>query len=226
MALLLILLLVFLVVAFSLGAILKKGVERVAPTATQVDVKLKNAEVWLLAWRIQLSGFVLGNPPGCRTPSSIEVANVNVRFKPGSLFSDKIVVDTIKIKAPIITLEGGLRDNNLKKIEKNLDDYVGSSKSRKPERKLQVNDLVITDAMLQVNLTILGGRTINLPVPDIHLTDLGTGPEGITALEVGQKALHAELNAVTKEMATNASQLGGDGGVIKNAADRLKGLFH
>jgi hypothetical protein len=103
---------------------------------------------------------------------------------------------------------------------------VGSSKSRKPERKLQVNDLVITDAMLQVNLTILGGRTINLPVPDIHLTDLGTGPEGITALEVGQKALHAELNAVTKEMAKNASQLGGDGGVIKNAADRLKGLFH
>ena len=226
MALLLILLLVFLVAALSLGTILKRGVEKVGPTATQVDVNLKNAEVWLLAWRVQLSGFVLGNPPGYRTPSSIKVTSVNVRFKPGSLFSDKIVLDTIKIKAPIITLEGGLRDNNLKKIEKNVDDYVGSSKSTKPERKLQVNDLVITDAMLQVNLTILGGRTINLPVPDIHLTDLGTGPEGITALEVGQKALHAELNAVTKEMAKNASQLGGNGGVLKEAADRLKGLFH
>jgi hypothetical protein len=217
---------IFLIVAFSLGSILKRGVEKVGPTATQVDVKLKSAEVWLLAWRVQLSGFVLGNPPGYRTPSSMEVGSVSVRFKPGSVFSDKLVVDSIKVKAPIITLEGGLRDNNLRKIEKNLDDYVGSSKSTKPERKLQVNDLIITDAQLQLNLTLLGGRTITLPVPDIHLTDLGTGPEGITAAEVGQKALHAELNAVAKEVAQNAAQTAGSKGVLKDAADRLKGLFH
>jgi len=50
--------------ALSLGAIVKRGVERVGPSATKVDVKLKSAEVWLLGWRVQLNGFVLGNPPG------------------------------------------------------------------------------------------------------------------------------------------------------------------
>jgi uncharacterized protein involved in outer membrane biogenesis len=233
---------VFVTVAFSLGTIVKRGVEKIGPSATQVNVKLQNAEVWLFAWRVQLTGFVLGNPPGCRTPSSIAVGDVSVRFKPGSVFSDKLVVDSIKVKAPVITWEGGLTDNNLKKIEKNLNDYIGSSSTApnssapssspaEPEKKLQVNDLVITGAKLQVNTALSGGRTITLSIPDIHLTDLGTGPQGITPVEVGQRALHAVLIAATKEVAKNASQLGkealsGGKGAVKNATDALKGLFH
>jgi uncharacterized protein involved in outer membrane biogenesis len=198
--------------------------------------------VWLFAWRVQLTGFVLGNPPGCRTPSSITVGDVIVRFKPGSVFSDKLVVDSIKVKAPVITLEGGLTENNLKKIEKNLDDYIGNSSTApnssaplsgpaKPERKLQVNELEITGAKLQVNMTLSAGRTITLPIPDIHLMDLGTGPQGITPVEVGQRALHAVLMAATKEVAENASQLGkqavsGGKDAIKKATDTLKGFFH
>jgi uncharacterized protein involved in outer membrane biogenesis len=185
-----ILVVLFVVAAFSLGSILKRGVEKVAPAATQVDVKLKSAEVWLFAWRVQLIGFVLGNPPGYKTPSAVEVGDITVRFKPGTLLANKLVIDTIKVKAPIITLEGGLRDNNLKKIEKNLDDYVDSSSATsKPssaapnssassalpapsERKIQVNDLLITGAKLQVNSKLSGGRTVVLSIPEIHLTDL------------------------------------------------------
>jgi uncharacterized protein involved in outer membrane biogenesis len=242
LVLFLVLVVVFIIAAFSLGTILKRGVERVGPSATQVDVKLKAAEVWLLAWRFQLTGFVMGNPPGYKTRSSVEVGDVTVRFEPRSLLGNKLVVDSIKVKAPVITLEGGLMDNNLKKIEKNLDDYVGSSSTApnstapadspaKPEKKLQVNELVISGAKLQVNTTLSAGRTLTLSIPDIHLTDLGTGPEGITPVEVGQRALHAVLNAVAKEVAKNGSQLGKEAlsegkGATKNLGERLKGLFH
>ena len=242
LAILLVLLIAFVVVAFSLGTILKRGVERVGPTATRVDVKLKTAEVWLFAWRFQLTGFAMGNPPGYKTPSSIEVGDVIVSFEPKTLWSDKLVVDSIKVKSPVITLEGGLSDNNLKKIEKNLDDYIGSSSTApnssappgspaKPEKKLQVNNLFITGARLKVNTKLSGGRTITLAIPDIHLSDLGSGPEGITPVEVGQRALHAVLNAVTKEVAKNADQLGekalsGGAGAAKKFGDKLKGLFH
>src|ERR1700733_9186601 len=106
--LLAVLIVAVLAVALSLGAIIKKEVEHIGPTATKVDVKLSSAEVWMLAWRVQLLGFVLGNPQGCRTPSSIKVEDVSVHFKPGSAFSDKLVVESIKVKSPIITFEGGL----------------------------------------------------------------------------------------------------------------------
>jgi uncharacterized protein involved in outer membrane biogenesis len=232
----------FVALAFSLGAIVKKGVEKIGPNATQVDVKLKGAEVWLFGGSVQLTGLVVGNPPGCKTPFAMSVDEVSVRVKPGSVFSDKLVVESIKVKAPVITFEGGLSANNLKRIEKNLNDYIGSSSTApnssasssipgKPERKLQVNELVITGVKLQVNTKLSAGRTITLSIPDIHLTDLGTGAEGITGVEVGQRALHAVLDAATTEVARNAGELGKEGlnrakSAVQSAADRLKGLFH
>lgn len=233
---------VFVAVAFSLGSILKKGVETIGPKATQVEVKVKSAGVWLFAWRVELTGIVLGNPPGFKTPSAITVEDVSVRVRPGSVFSDKLVVESINVKMPVITLEGGLRDNNLKKIEKNLNDYIGSpstttnspapsSSPAKPERKLQVNELVITGAKLQFNTKLSSGRTVTLSIPDIHLTGLGSGPEGITAVEVGQRTLHAVLDAATTAVAKNVTGLGTEGAskaksAVQKAADTLKGWFH
>jgi uncharacterized protein involved in outer membrane biogenesis len=229
--LVLLLAIVLVAVAFSLGGIVRKGVETIGPKATKVEVKLKGAKVWLLGCRVQLDGFVLGNPPGCTMPSAIEVDSVSVGVKPGSAFSDKLVVESITVKAPVITLEGGLTGDNLNKIEKNVDDYVGSASKTKSEKKYQVNDLVITDAKLQVNTMLTRGRTMTFALPDIHLTDLGTGADGITAVEVGQRALRAVMESAGTAVAKNAGGVGegaagGAKGAAKKATDTLKGLFH
>ncbi len=231
-------------IAFSLDAIVKKGVETIGPTATQVDVKIKSVGVSIFSARAELAGIVLGNPAGYKTPTAITVDDVSVSVKPGSVFSDKLVVENITVKSPVITLEGGLKDNNLTKIENNLNNYIGGSSAppksspsppaagpAKPQRKLQVNELLLTGAKLQVNTKLTGSRTLTLSIPDIHLTDLGSGPDGITAVEVGQRTLRAVLDAATTAIAKNAGQLGteaasGAKGAVKKATDSLKGLFH
>jgi uncharacterized protein involved in outer membrane biogenesis len=238
--LVLLLVVAVIVVAFSLGAIVKKGVETYGPRATQVAVKLDSAQVWLVGGKAQLSGFFIGNPPGYTTPSAITVDKVSVSIQPGSVFSRKLIVDSIEVKAPVITLEGGLTDNNLKKIQKNLSDYnasptnapqakPSSTGSPKADKALQVNDLVLTGAKLQFNTLLSGGKTVTLPLPDIHLTNLGTGPDGITAAEVAQQALDAVLTSAATAVTKNADSLGKgavnaakDAG--KKASDLLKGL--
>lgn len=228
--------------AFSLGAIVKKGVETFGPRATQVEVKLESAKVWLWGGSAELTGFVLGNPPGYTTPSAITVDHVSVRVHPGSVFSRKLVVESIEVKSPVITLEGGLSDNNLKKIQKSLNDYnssptnapkpaTSSSGPEKSSKALQVNDLLITGAKLQINTMLSAGRTVTLPLPDIHLTNLGAGPEGVTAAEVGQQALNAVLNSATTAVTKNATVLGknamdGAKGAARKASDLIKGLLH
>jgi uncharacterized protein involved in outer membrane biogenesis len=230
------------VLAWSLGAIVKAGVEKIGPVATQVEVKLKSAQVWLLAGRVHLAGIELGNPPGYKTPASVAVEDVRVHFKPASLLTDKWVVERIQIKEPVITWEGGLMENNLKKIEGNINQYLGSFSSAaktdapstggaKPGRKLQVDDLEISGAKVQFNTLLSGGHTITLLVPDIHLTELGSGPEGITSIEVGQRALHAVIGGAAKAMAENGTQWGKEalsGGKdgLKKTTGILKGLLH
>ena len=232
-----------IVLSVSIGSIVKKGVETVGPNAAQADVRLKSAQVSLLGGSAELDGFFLGNPKGYKTDSAVTVDVISVALKPASLLSDKIVIDHVVVKSPVITFEGGLRDNNLTKIEKNLDDYLGGSTPAgatqpppgaapaKQGRKLQVNDLELTGAKLQVNTMLSGGQTLTLALPDLHLTNLGSGPDGITALEVAKDALSAELKQALEAVAKNAGKLGAsalqDGkGAANKAADTLKGLFH
>jgi hypothetical protein len=72
-------------------------------------------------------------------------------------------------------------------------------------RKLQVDDFLISGAKVDVTMTGLGGKSLDVSLPDIHFTGLGTGPEGITAGELTQKVLGqvtvATLKAVEKALA-------------------------
>ncbi|HEY3857600.1 MAG TPA: hypothetical protein VGO67_24725 [Verrucomicrobiae bacterium] len=240
-ALVLIFLIGIVAVAFSIDTIIKRGVETVGPKATQAKVTLKAAGAGIFSGRLELMGIFIGNPDGYTLPSAITVDDVSVGVQPRTIFAPKLVVDTIAIKDPIITLEGGLKDNNLTKLEKNLNDYIGSSSTApdtkappaspaKPERKLQVNDLLLTGAKLEFNSKLSGGKTITLSIPDIHLTDLGTGPEGITGVEVSQRVLHAILDKASVELVKNAANLGLDQvgnvkGAARKAVDSVKNLF-
>jgi hypothetical protein len=46
-----------------------------------------------------------------------------------------------------------------------------------------------------LSVPMLGGKTAPVPLPDIHLANLGTGPEGITAAELSDQLLRTILES-------------------------------
>jgi hypothetical protein len=134
----------------------------------------------------------VGNPAGYHTPHAIRVDAASLALIPGSLFSDKVIIKSIRMESPNIYYEGGLDGDNLRTILNN----VSFSK------KLQVDDLVITGAKVNVSVKGTGGLAAPITVPDIHLTNLGQGPEGITAAELTKKVL-SEITSVVAQHASN-----------------------
>ena len=236
-AVVILLFVVGVIVVASLDGIVRKGVVTVGPKAAKVDVQLTAAHVSLLSPGVKLDGLIVGNPPGCKTSTAIAVGRVSVQVEASSALSKKLIVDSIDVEAPVITIEGGLRKNNLPQIEQNINDYLGGStasgagNSSDSGRKLQVNDLRITGAKLQVNTFLSRDKTVTLSLPDIHLTGLGTGPDGIAPLEVAEDALRSILSASVTAMASDASHLAARilasdaASGAKKAAGALKGLF-
>jgi hypothetical protein len=49
----------------------------------------------------------------------------------------------------------------------------------------------------------------SLPLPDIHLTNLGTGPDGITATDLTRRVLAAIASATIKAVAKFGEDIGG-----------------
>ena len=214
------------VLMLSLGSIVKKGVEKVGPQITKTDMKLDGAAISVFSGSGTLKGFLLGNPEGYKTPSAIKVGEVSVGVKPGSVLSDKIHVTHVRMKAPEITFEGTLgKQNNLGQILENVEAVSASvDKGKQPAdkkdqgaaTKLQVDDFLIEGARVNASLTMLGGRAVTVTIPEIHFTDLGTGPEGITAAELAKKV----LSQVTAETLKAVEQIAADVG--KQAGEILK----
>lgn len=203
------------------GAI-KKGVETFGPQLTRVDVKLDGVSLSLLSGSGSIKGLVVGNPEGYKTPTAISVGKASVSLSPGSLMSDKVVIKSVRVEAPEITFELGSGGNNLSKILANVEAATGGSSGSKPAntesgpgKKLQVDEFVITGAKVRVGATALGG-TAPISLPDIRLSNLGTGPEGITAADLTQQVLKAITDGTVKVAA------GAVGDIGKGAADAAK----
>lgn len=227
-----------------LGKIVKNRAEAIGPEMTKGPVTLDAADIWLFPGHAELKGLVIGNPPNYKTKVAVQVGDMSVRLNPFTAFSEKMVIDSINIKSPEITIEGGLKNNNLTQIEKNVDDYLNSggappspsqpptlTNAPAPTKKYQINDLAISGAKLHIVSFIEGRGNISLSIPDIHLTKLGEGEGGITAPEVAKRVLAALEQSVSEHAGDAISNIGKEAisGAknldLKKAGQKLKGIF-
>ena len=213
-ALVVVVILAVVAVGLFLDKAIKTGVETIGPKVTKVDIKLQSVSLSLLSGGGTIKGLVVGNPAGFKSPSAINVGEATLALMPGSLLSDKIIIKTIRVQGPEITYETNLKDSNLSKIVANMQEVTGvgqkepakpkepaQPKEAKPAKKLEVDEFIITGGKIHVAVTALGGGTATVPLPDIHLKDLGTGPDGITPEDLTIKVLGAIEQSTVKAAA-------------------------
>lgn len=222
-----------------LNSIVKKGVETVGPQLTKVKITLGGVSISPLSGSGQLSELFVGNPEGFKTDSAIKVGDMKIAVDVASALSDTITVNSIKIQNPEITFEGGLGGNNISKILDNVTAATGSNAkpADKPEatakkdgKKFIVKDILVEGAKLHVSLTGLGGQEMTLPLPPLHLQNIGSPGKGVSAGELVTQILTPLLSSVTDAVKSGISNIGN--GATKEAsqkvnkvADGIKGLF-
>ena len=233
---------VVLVVLVTVGAFLfldqlvQKGVEKVGPAIAKVEVKLRDADLSPLSGSGELKGLLIGNPPGFKTPAAIQVGSVAVKVDPGSIMGEKMVVRWVRVNAPEITFEAGAGGNNLSKILENVQGTETKPPATEEEKKattkkLQVDEFVITGGKVHVSATMLGGKAATVPLPEISLTNLGQGPEGITPAELTKRVLSAVLDGTLKSVGGAVGEMGKEftesakslgTGAVNQATEKLK----
>ena len=209
-----------------LDSAVKKGVETVGPMLTKVEVKLDSVSLSLLSGAGKIKGLLVGNPTGYKTPSAIQVGSGSLSLQPSSIFSDKVVIKSINLQGPEITFETDFKGNNLSALLKNVEDSSGGGAAaqsdpkaaKKAQRKLEVDDFLITGAKVHVSVTALGGKSATVTLPEIHLSGLGQGPDGITAAELTKVVLGEVEKAAAQASATAIADL------TKDASNLTKGL--
>lgn len=205
--------------AVFLDDIVKKGVETVGPQIVKVPITLSEVHIGLTTGSAKVKGLVVGNPEGYKTPYAISVGLAEVGVNPFSVLSDKIVIRSIHVKSPEITFEGNpFGKNNLGAIMENVNSIAKSGgpvttntinkTDAKPAQKMQVDDFLITGAKVHVSLTGMVSKEMTLPLPDIHLTNLGRGGDGLTPTDLTRAVMSAITSATIKAVASAATDAG------------------
>ena len=218
----------------SLDSLIKAGVEKYGSEITQTKVRLKEAEVSVTSGRGALRGLSVGNPKGFKTETAFRLEEISLSLDVGTLTKDAVVIKEIVISEPQVTYELGPGGSNIDAIKRNVDAYMGTRRDKakkkgtpkgsdKEGRRLVIEHLYIRKGRVDISSTVLQGKALSVPLPDLHLIDIGKQKGGATPSEVAEKVIGAISQGVGKAVA----RVGPDKvlGAAKEGVARAKGAI-
>jgi hypothetical protein len=226
-----------LVLYSSMGAIITKAVNTTGPEIIQAEVKLDETVIDATSGKGSLHGLLIGNPEGFETESAFKMDKIEITIDPGSITSDIIVINEIIIQAPEVTYELGGNGSNVAAIQKNVDafvkKYAGASESKEKSgakeggTKMVIDHVYVKDGKVNISATFLGGKSMTVPLPDIHLKDIGKEEKGATPGEVIQSIISALNKAILKAVAPlNLDKVGEVAGkAVEGTADLVEDIL-
>lgn len=199
---------ILIYVYLNLGALIKLGVETYVPPIVGVPVNVNSVSLIPFEGSGSINGFIIGNPSGYSKSTAIGMHKLDVSIDPKSLSQDTIVIKKISLDAPeinFIQLDKSRSNftDILASINKAQGTDSGASKSEPapPQSaavKLIIDQIDITNVKITATSPLLPNETIQVPVPDLHLSGLGRKTNGATpeqlAKEIGE-ALLAQIKA-------------------------------
>ncbi|MBN8419600.1 MAG: hypothetical protein J0L73_11835 [Verrucomicrobia bacterium] len=226
-----------------LDKLVKYGIEQGTPPVVKTSVSVERVKLSPFSGGGVIEGFQIGNPQGFTGPYAVRIGRTEVAVDTNSVSTDKVVIQYIRITDPEINLEGGLSGTNLKHIADNAMSFVSQQTATagnaapaaaappaagQPKKaiKLQVNELLITGAKLSASAAgVVPGADARTTLPEIRLTNLGTGTAGITPAELTALVLRQLNTEAVKASASGALKNMLQGGTEKIKTGGLKGLF-
>ncbi len=229
----------------SLGPMIKKAVNTYGPKMTKTEVRLRDVSVSIFSGEAKLQDFYLGNPKGFKSPDAMKVGSIYVDVDEGSVTGETIIIDKIEVVGPEITYEKARGTDNFKTIVNNIKESVGTGEPSKKQaqkeaegKRILIRDFIVRDGKVNLAASILGGKSVSAPLPDIHLKDVGKKQEGVSpakAFEEVFAALYGEITspAVTATLNQGLKALGsgieavseGARKELDRATDKVKELF-
>jgi hypothetical protein len=220
-------------------SLIADAIRTYGPQILGVSVKLGGVKTDVANQSAALHGLVIGNPPGFQTPHALSLGAVSLKLDIASLTRDVILIKEISIVKPDVTYEHKSGGSNLDVIQRNVEKNIAektaalgvgkdnNAKDKAPGKKFIIEHVYIKDAKANVSADILQGKTLSVPIADLHLTDIGKKTNGATAGEAAKQIVTAITANVTK--AAN-SAIGIDVESLKKkgteaVSGALKGLF-
>ncbi len=157
---------------------IKQGIQVAGTKTLGVNVDVNEVSLSILGGTMGMKGLVVDNPEGYNHKTLLQLGSGDVKIDTGSLLSDTITINDIKLDGMNVVLEQkGITGNNIKDIINNLPKKEEAEEEPKEPsgKKVQIDNLEITNTTVKVKLLPVPGKvdTVTLKLAPIKMTNLG-----------------------------------------------------
>jgi hypothetical protein len=187
----------------NLDWIVKNAIERYGSRALGTSVRVDRVALKPGQGKGTIEGLTVANPRGYTAPHLLSLGGISVRLAPGTVTENPVVIDDIRVTAPLVVYEmNDKRVANVDVLKKNLGAgkpaLEGKKRPKDKGRKLRIRRLVIENAKAEVRVAG-DDRTRTVSLPRIEMKDVG-GRNGAPPEEVAKQIVNAIVSEATHEV--------------------------
>lgn len=219
----------------NLDSIVRKATEKVMSYVLMVDVTVGGAKVGISEGSVEFTDIIIPNPPGYKSSRAMKFGLVKAQVDIKSFSGNEPTIKLIRLSQAEITMEAKKGGSNLQDLIDNASRLAAGEepppeapKKEEPkeaEKKFKIDKVIVDGNVVRVAIPFLGGKTLDVPLPDMELNDLGgEGKGGVTPAEGMQEFLGGILASI-KKAGTDilpADVLNGIGDTLKNLPGDVK----
>jgi len=191
----------------NIDSVVAKAIEKHGSEATQTSVTVSSVDISLREGKGSIKGLRVESPDGFNVREAFTLGDITLDIDVQSLRSDPIVIDEIRILAPVVNVEATETGaTNIDEIRKNVQSSAGGDAggggSGGQEKKIRIKKFVFEKGSIKFDASAMGLEKRTVVLPEIRLDDIG-GTDGATPDEITRIVLGAVSKKVASEISSS-----------------------
>lgn len=200
-------------VYYAFESLLKRGVELAGSAVLGTAVTVDSVGISPLGGSGSMSGLRIANPEGYSGTYAMELGKLDVAVNVESLLTDVVEIDHVIIQSPRLIYETRITTDNFRALLANIGGGGGAGGDSGTDKKVIIRDFQMLDPRVTLSAVV---AAVPVPLPDIHLTDIGDQNTSVTVADAARQI----LSAINREIINaNVPDLNG---VKERARDELE----
>lgn len=207
-------------VVTNLDSIVAGVIEDVGTDVLQSKVTVSDVSIELSEGKAGVGEITIANPAGYSSANIFTMEGIQVDIDLQSLGSDVLVIESIRIQNPQIVLEDdGAGGSNMQTLLDNIESASAGAVGDNTTRMI-IKQFVFSGGQVRVTTVLKRGKTLELKLPPIKISDIGQAEGGVTA-DVVMEQVVGKLARRVMEQALKA----GINRALKDKQKRLEGVL-
>lgn len=166
-----------------------------------MDTRVDSVRLSLLKGELGMTGLVVSNPEGFKTPHLLKTGQLDLALRPGSVLEETVEINRFELDGVDLHLEQKPGTTNVSVILENIARLSGdkTEEETKGGKKVKVDRVVIRNVVAHIQVLPIGGEaaTLTVKVPEIVLEDVTSdNADGVAMSELVRRLVPAILAAV------------------------------